>query len=120
MINLLQDNSTFVQNDVVLNFSDLKKSNSTLYLFQFYENAENESVYCLAYDSASLTRYNRFTIQVNSSTASLDPTQGQIYLSSGRGKYNIWESPSGSLNPTGLNLVEGCGVYMLTGSYKLR
>jgi hypothetical protein len=120
MISLLQNSASPTVNDVVVTVSELKEGTGSLYLFAFTGNSENESAYCLAYDSASLnSRYNRFSITVANTTASLQPYNATIFLTSGRGSYAIYEATSASLDPTGLNIVEA-GEYVLTGSYTPR
>lgn len=110
MIRLLQN----TKNDVVVTLTELKQNTTTLYLFKFINQMQPQvSASCLAYDSGSYNRYNRFCLQVVSSSA--DNTNGQISGISGFYHYKVYESPSGSLISTGLNEVES-GIMQLSGS----
>lgn len=110
MLILLQNS----QNPVTVTVSELQQGTGSLFLWEFINGISKQSVYTLAYDSASLNRYNRFCITTTGSNA--DPTAGQVYLPLlGQYLYNVYEDPSGSLSPAGLNLCE-MGKMILTGS----
>jgi hypothetical protein len=99
---ILSQNS---QNPVTVTVSELQQGTGSLFLWEFINGTSKVSSYTLAYDSASLNRYNRFCITTTGSNA--DSTQGQVYLPLlGQYLYNVYEDPSGSLSPTGLNLCE--------------
>jgi hypothetical protein len=106
----LQQNA---QNPITVTVTEKQMTTSSLFLFEFINAAGK--FYTMAYDSASLNRYNRFCITTTGSNA--DPTQGQIYLSLiGQYTYNIYEDPSGSLSPLGLNNCETGIMTVTTGS----
>lgn len=107
---LLEQNS---QNPTTVTVTEKQMTTSSLFLFEFVNSAGK--YYTMAYDSASLNRYNRFCITTTGSNC--DPTQGQIYLPLiGQYSYNIYENPSGSLSPTNLNNCESGIMTLITGS----
>jgi hypothetical protein len=109
---ILQQNS---QNSVTVTVGELQMTTSSLFLFELINGVSHKATYTLAYDSASLNRYNRFCITTTGSNA--DATQGQVYLPLlGLYTYNIYEDPSGSLSPIGLNNCETGWMKLVSGS----
>jgi hypothetical protein len=95
----------YSSNNVVCTPNELQQTTSSLFLFEFQSETSKDLIYCLAYNSSSYNRYSSFCI--TTVTGSADETNGEIYAPiPGQYTYNIYESPTGSLNSSGLNLCE--------------
>ena len=112
---ILNQNST---NNVIVTVSELQRNTGSLFLFEFYQGISHDKIYCLAYDSSSLNRYNQFCITTVPSGSAVTASAGQIYTPlSGDYNYKIYEViSSGSLDPTGLNVVEQGKMKVLSSS----
>lgn len=112
---ILNQNSS---NNVFCTPGELQRGTGSLFLFEFIQGISHDYIYCLAYDSASLNRYNQFCITTVPSGSIVTASAGQIYAPlSGLYTYSIYEVlNSGSLDPTGLNKLETGKMTMLSSS----
>lgn len=86
-------------NTFVLTLTEVTTISNPYYLFEFEDEFDTSSnpIYWIGADTSQWpSRYNLFTLE--------EPTD--VELVKGQYKYKVYESPTSTLDPTGLNMIE--------------